>query len=48
MPRLFHKRIFEVKNVKMRFRESFSFTEPSAEVDIGYKIEKGKIVIGEG
>ena len=40
---------FEVKNVKMRFRPShFPFTEPSAEVDIGYRIENGKIVIGEG
>jgi len=45
----FVKEFFEVKNVKMRFRPShFPFTEPSAEVDIGYKIEKGKIVIGEG
>ena len=45
----FIKEFLEVKNVKMRFRPShFPFTEPSAEVDIGYKIEKGKIVIGEG
>ena len=45
----FIKEFFEVKNVKMRFRPShFPFTEPSAEVDIGYKIEKGKIVIGKG
>jgi len=45
----FIKEFFEVKNLKMRFRPShFPFTEPSAEVDIGYKIEKGKIVIGEG
>jgi len=45
----FIKEFFEVKNVKMRFRPShFPFTEPSAEVDIGYKVEKGKIVIGEG
>jgi len=45
----FIKEFFEVKNVKMRFRPShFPFTEPSAEVDIGYKIEDGKIVIGEG
>ena len=45
----FIKEFFEVKNVKMRFRPShFPFTEPSAEVDIGYKIEKGKIVIGDG
>jgi phenylalanyl-tRNA synthetase alpha chain len=33
----------------MRFRPShFPFTEPSAEVDIGYKLENGRIVIGEG
>ena len=45
----FIKEFFEVKNVKMRFRPShFPFTEPSAEVDIGYRVEKGKIVIGEG
>ena len=45
----FIKEFFEIKNVKMRFRPShFPFTEPSAEVDIGYKIENGKIIIGEG
>ena len=45
----FIKEFFEVEKIKMRFRPShFPFTEPSAEVDIGYKIEKGKIVIGEG
>ena len=45
----FIKEFFEDKNVKMRFRPShFPFTEPSAEVDIGYKLENGKIVIGEG
>ena len=45
----FIKEFFEVNNVKMRFRPShFPFTEPSAEVDIGYRLEKGKIVIGEG
>ena len=45
----FIKEFFEVKNIKMRFRPShFPFTEPSAEVDIGYRIESGKIVIGEG
>ena len=45
----FIKEFFEVKNVKMRFRPShFPFTEPSAEVDIGYRIENKKIVIGEG
>ena len=33
----------------MRFRPShFPFTEPSAEVDIGYRVEKGRIIIGEG
>ena len=45
----FIKEFFEVKNIKMRFRPShFPFTEPSAEVDIGYKIENGRISIGEG
>ena len=45
----FVKEFFEIKNVKMRFRPShFPFTEPSAEVDIRYKIKDGKIVIGEG
>ena len=45
----FVKKFFEVEKVKIRFRPShFPFTEPSAEVDIGYKIENGKIKIGEG
>ena len=45
----FIKEFFEVDKIKMRFRPShFPFTEPSAEVDIGYKIENGKIVIGDG
>jgi phenylalanyl-tRNA synthetase alpha chain len=45
----FIKEFFEIKNVKMRFRPShFPFTEPSAEVDIGYRLENGRIVIGEG
>jgi len=45
----FIKEFFEVKKIKMRFRPShFPFTEPSAEVDIGYKIKDGKIIIGEG
>ena len=45
----FIKEFFEVKNIKMRFRPSHvPFTEPSAEVDIGYKLEDNKIVIGEG
>ncbi len=45
----FIKEFFEVNKIRMRFRPShFPFTEPSAEVDIGYKIENNKIVIGEG
>ena len=45
----FIKEFFEVKKIKMRFRPShFPFTEPSAEVDIGYSLVDGKIVIGEG
>jgi phenylalanyl-tRNA synthetase alpha chain len=45
----FIKEFFEIQNINMRFRPShFPFTEPSAEVDIGYKIENGRIVIGEG
>ena len=45
----FIKEFFEVKKLKMRFRPShFPFTEPSAEVDIGYDLKDGKIVIGEG
>ena len=45
----FVKKFFEVDKVKIRFRPShFPFTEPSAEVDIGYKIEDGKIKIGDG
>jgi len=45
----FIKEFFEVKKIKMRFRPShFPFTEPSAEVDIGYEIKNGQIVIGSG
>ena len=45
----FIKEFFEVDKIKMRFRPShFPFTEPSAEVDIGYEMKGGKIVIGEG
>jgi len=45
----FIKEFFEIKNVKMRFRPShFPFTEPSAEVDIRYRLENDKIIIGEG
>ena len=45
----FIKEFFEVDKIKMRFRPShFPFTEPSAEVDIGYELKNGKIIIGEG
>ena len=45
----FIKEFFQVEKIKMRFRPShFPFTEPSAEVDIGYEIKDGKIIIGEG
>ena len=45
----FVKKFFEVDKVKIRFRPShFPFTEPSAEVDIGYTEKDGKIKIGEG
>jgi len=45
----FCKAFFEVDNVKMRFRPSFfPFTEPSLEVDIQCKREKGEIRFGEG
>ena len=45
----FLEKFFEVKNLELRFRPSFfPFTEPSAEVDINYSIENGKIKIGKG
>ena len=45
----FIKEFFELDKIKMRFRPShFPFTEPSAEVDIGYEMKDGKIIIGEG
>ena len=45
----FIKEFFEVDKIQMRFRPShFPFTEPSAEVDIGYQIKDGKIIIGKG
>jgi phenylalanyl-tRNA synthetase alpha chain len=45
----FCKAFFEVDNVKMRMRPSFfPFTEPSMEVDIQCKREKGEIRFGEG
>jgi phenylalanyl-tRNA synthetase alpha chain len=45
----FLEKFFEVKNLELRFRPSFfPFTEPSAEVDINYSIEQGRIKIGKG
>ena len=45
----FLEKFFEVKNVELRFRPSFfPFTEPSAEVDINYSLENGRIKIGTG
>src|SRR6187455_4996 len=45
----FCKAFFEVDDVKMRFRPSyFPFTEPSLEVDIQCKRDKGEIRFGEG
>ena len=45
----FVKQFFEVDKIKMRVRPShFPFTEPSAEVDIGYEMKDGKIIVGEG
>src|ERR1700674_4283819 len=45
----FCKGLFEVDSVKMRFRPSFfPFTEPSLEVDIQCRRDKGEIRFGEG
>jgi len=45
----FCKAFFEVDHINMRFRPSFfPFTEPSLEVDIQCKREKGEIRFGEG
>ncbi len=45
----FCKTFFKNENLKLRFRPSFfPFTEPSAEVDINCRREKGKIILGEG
>ena len=45
----FLKSFFETDSLKMRFRPShFPFTEPSAEVDIGYKKKGNQLIIGEG
>ncbi|WP_109808942.1 phenylalanine--tRNA ligase subunit alpha [Sphingosinithalassobacter portus] len=43
----FLKAFFERDDIVLRLRPSyFPFTEPSAEVDVGFSIEKGKRVIG--
>ncbi len=45
----FCKAFFEVDNVNMKFRPSFfPFTEPSLEVDIQCRRDKGEICFGEG
>src|SRR5689334_22512397 len=45
----FFKAFFEVDRIGMRFRPSFfPFTEPSLEVDIQYRRDKGEIRFGEG
>jgi len=45
----FLKKFFEDDNLEMRFRPShFPFTEPSVEVDISYKFENNKIIVGKG
>src|SRR6201992_2972536 len=45
----FCKAFFEVDNINMRFRPSFfPFTEPSLEVDIQCRRDKGEIRFGEG
>lgn len=43
----FLKAFFEREDIVLRLRPSyFPFTEPSAEVDVGYSIEKGRRVVG--
>ncbi len=43
----FLKAFFERDDIVLRLRPSyFPFTEPSAEVDVGYTLEKGKRIIG--
>ena len=45
----FLKAFFQVDEVKIQLRPSyFPFTEPSAEVDIGYEIVNGELKIGQG
>ena len=46
---VFLKTFFETDKLNMRFRPShFPFTEPSAEVDIGYTKKGNQLIIGEG
>ena len=43
----FLKAFFERDDVVLRMRPSyFPFTEPSAEVDVGWSMEKGRRVVG--
>ena len=43
----FVKAFFERDDIAMRFRPSyFPFTEPSAELDVGYRLERGRRVVG--
>ena len=43
----FVKAFFERNDIVLRFRPSyFPFTEPSAEVDVGYSLENGRRIIG--
>ena len=43
----FLKAFFERDDVQLRLRPSyFPFTEPSAEIDVGYRVENGQRVIG--
>ena len=46
---IFLKTFFETDKLNMRFRPShFPFTEPSAEVDIGFTKKGNQLIIGEG
>ena len=46
---IFLKTFFETDKLNMRFRPShFPFTDPSAEVDIGYTRKGNQLIIGEG
>ncbi len=43
----FYQRFFNNPDLPVRFRPSyFPFTEPSAEVDIGYHLKKGQLILG--